>query len=235
MSVSPAQNFSKPPPVPEMPTVTWTSGFSALEGLGRGGRERADGRRAVGADRARTGSGRLRRVEAGAAAVSVPLAAGAAAAVVVSSSRLAAAARGQHAGRQGHGDDRRNHSQVHACSSIGFHRREDLRRRARSGLRRGYRLVKNRLGDFSDTRKCLHFADRLLLCTSTSSATPPPKTVLTVSTIPSGRSRTTDTASRRSPRGRSRSWASSPTRSCRAPTGARSRPRGRSPRCSMRR
>src|SRR4051812_16089875 len=30
MSVSPAQNFSKPPPVPEMPTVTWTSGCSSL-------------------------------------------------------------------------------------------------------------------------------------------------------------------------------------------------------------
>src|SRR5215207_8316917 len=28
--VSPAQNFSKPPPVPEVPTVTLTSGFSAL-------------------------------------------------------------------------------------------------------------------------------------------------------------------------------------------------------------
>ena len=27
-SVSPAQNFSKPPPVPEVPTVTLTSGFS---------------------------------------------------------------------------------------------------------------------------------------------------------------------------------------------------------------
>ena len=30
MSVSPAQNFSKPPPVPETPTVIWTSGFSSL-------------------------------------------------------------------------------------------------------------------------------------------------------------------------------------------------------------
>src|SRR5829696_1523380 len=30
MSVSPAQNFSNPPPVPEVPTVTLTSGFSAL-------------------------------------------------------------------------------------------------------------------------------------------------------------------------------------------------------------
>ena len=28
-SVSPAQNFSKPPPVPEVPTVTLTSGFSS--------------------------------------------------------------------------------------------------------------------------------------------------------------------------------------------------------------
>ncbi len=30
MSVSPAQNFSKPPPVPEVPTVICTSGFSSL-------------------------------------------------------------------------------------------------------------------------------------------------------------------------------------------------------------
>src|SRR5512132_3830056 len=30
MSVSPAQNFSKPPPVPEMPTVTLMSGLSSL-------------------------------------------------------------------------------------------------------------------------------------------------------------------------------------------------------------
>src|SRR5687768_13807858 len=29
MSVSPAQNFSKPPPVPETPTVILTSGFSS--------------------------------------------------------------------------------------------------------------------------------------------------------------------------------------------------------------
>ena len=29
MSVSPAQNFSKPPPVPEIPTVIFTSGFSS--------------------------------------------------------------------------------------------------------------------------------------------------------------------------------------------------------------
>ena len=28
-SVSPLQNFSKPPPVPEMPTVTWTPEFAA--------------------------------------------------------------------------------------------------------------------------------------------------------------------------------------------------------------
>ena len=28
MSVSPAQNFSKPPPVPDVPTVIFTSGFS---------------------------------------------------------------------------------------------------------------------------------------------------------------------------------------------------------------
>ena len=30
MSVSPAQNFSKPPPVPDWPTVIFTSGFSSL-------------------------------------------------------------------------------------------------------------------------------------------------------------------------------------------------------------
>ena len=30
MSVSPAQNFSKPPPVPDCPTVMFTSGFSSL-------------------------------------------------------------------------------------------------------------------------------------------------------------------------------------------------------------
>ena len=29
MSVSPSQNFSKPPPVPEVPTVTWTPGCSS--------------------------------------------------------------------------------------------------------------------------------------------------------------------------------------------------------------
>ena len=30
MSVSPAQNFSKPPPVPDSPTVIFTSGLSSL-------------------------------------------------------------------------------------------------------------------------------------------------------------------------------------------------------------
>ena len=30
MSVSPAQNFSKPPPVPDWPTVIWTFGCSSL-------------------------------------------------------------------------------------------------------------------------------------------------------------------------------------------------------------
>ena len=28
MSVSPRQNFWNPPPVPEMPTVTWTAGLA---------------------------------------------------------------------------------------------------------------------------------------------------------------------------------------------------------------
>jgi hypothetical protein len=31
MSVSPAQNFSKPPPVPDWPTEIFTSGFSSLK------------------------------------------------------------------------------------------------------------------------------------------------------------------------------------------------------------
>ncbi len=31
MSVSPVQNFSKPPPVPEVPTVTLTPGCSSLK------------------------------------------------------------------------------------------------------------------------------------------------------------------------------------------------------------
>ena len=47
MSVSPAQNFSKPPPVPEVPTETLTSGCSSREELGGGGGQRADGGRAV--------------------------------------------------------------------------------------------------------------------------------------------------------------------------------------------
>ncbi len=53
MSVSPAQNFSKPPPVPEVPTVIFTSGVLRLEGLlGRLG-ERRDRARPVDPDRAR--------------------------------------------------------------------------------------------------------------------------------------------------------------------------------------
>ena len=42
MSVSPAQNFSNPPPVPDVPTETFTFGVLALELLGRSLRERAD-------------------------------------------------------------------------------------------------------------------------------------------------------------------------------------------------
>ena len=34
MSVSPAQNFSKPPPVPEVPTVTATPPLASSEVLG---------------------------------------------------------------------------------------------------------------------------------------------------------------------------------------------------------
>ena len=53
MSVSPAQNFSKPPPVPEVPTVIFTSGFSPWKAsCGRLG-ERRDRARAVDPDRAR--------------------------------------------------------------------------------------------------------------------------------------------------------------------------------------
>ena len=47
MSVSPAQNFSKPPPVPEVPTVIWTPEFSVHEVLGRGLGQRGDRARAV--------------------------------------------------------------------------------------------------------------------------------------------------------------------------------------------
>ena len=46
-SVSPRQKRSKPPPVPETPTVTWTFGSCGLELLGRRGRVRADRARAV--------------------------------------------------------------------------------------------------------------------------------------------------------------------------------------------
>ena len=67
MSVSPAQNFSKPPPVPEVPTVIFTSGFSAWNCLGRRLGERADGARAVDGDRA----GEVAAAAAAAAAVVV--------------------------------------------------------------------------------------------------------------------------------------------------------------------
>ena len=55
-SVSSAQNRSKPPPVPEMPTVTSTSGFCPLKFSGGAGGERPDGAGAVGEDRLATAS-----------------------------------------------------------------------------------------------------------------------------------------------------------------------------------
>ena len=50
MSVSPAQNFSKPPPVPDVPTVICTSGFSSLNSSAAASRERGHRRRAVDRD-----------------------------------------------------------------------------------------------------------------------------------------------------------------------------------------
>ena len=50
MSVSPAQNFSKPPPVPEVPTETLTAAVLLGEQLAGGGGQRLDGRGAVGDD-----------------------------------------------------------------------------------------------------------------------------------------------------------------------------------------
>ena len=59
MSVSPAQNFSKPPPVPEIPTVTLTSGFSSRNSSAAASRERSDRAGAVDLDRAGEVSGTL--------------------------------------------------------------------------------------------------------------------------------------------------------------------------------
>ena len=67
MSVSPAQNFSKPPPVPEVPTVIFTFGFSPWNASGRRLGERADRARAVDLDRA----GEVAAAAAAAAAVVV--------------------------------------------------------------------------------------------------------------------------------------------------------------------
>ena len=53
MSVSPTQKRSKPPPVPEIPTVTVTSGFSAWNASAAAVGQRTDRRGAVGFDGAR--------------------------------------------------------------------------------------------------------------------------------------------------------------------------------------
>ena len=55
MSVSPAQKRSKPPPVPETPTVTFTSEFSSWKNSAAAWTERTDRARAVDLDVAREG------------------------------------------------------------------------------------------------------------------------------------------------------------------------------------
>ena len=58
MSVSPRQNFLKPPPVPEMPTVTRTSPLiGLLELLGNRLGDREDGARSVDGDGLGLGKG----------------------------------------------------------------------------------------------------------------------------------------------------------------------------------
>ena len=57
MSVSPLQNFSKPPPVPEVPTVTFTPDCSSLKMVGGGLAQR--GHRAGAVDEHRAGELRL--------------------------------------------------------------------------------------------------------------------------------------------------------------------------------
>ena len=72
MSVSPAQNFSKPPPVPEVPTVTRTPGFVAANSSAAAcanGRDRAG---AVDAN----GAGEVAAASAASAAVVVVITAG---------------------------------------------------------------------------------------------------------------------------------------------------------------
>ncbi len=53
MSVSPAQNFSKPPPVPDVPTVIFTSGFWAWNSSAAAWANGRDRARAVDPDVAR--------------------------------------------------------------------------------------------------------------------------------------------------------------------------------------
>ena len=72
MSVSPAQNFSKPPPVPDSPTVTFTSGFSPWKPSAAAWANGNDGAGAVDRDRA----GEVAAAAAAAAAVVVAAAAG---------------------------------------------------------------------------------------------------------------------------------------------------------------
>ncbi len=52
ISISPAQNFSKPPPVPDAPTVIRTPGLCRAEALGGSGGERLQRARSVDPDRA---------------------------------------------------------------------------------------------------------------------------------------------------------------------------------------
>ncbi len=62
MSVSPAQNFLKPPPVPDSAVGTWTPRVRELEVLGDGLGDRIDGARAVdGHGAGQVGRGRARR------------------------------------------------------------------------------------------------------------------------------------------------------------------------------
>src|SRR3954454_3322561 len=87
-SVSPLQNFSKPPPVPEMPTVTWTPEFAAPKASAAAvvsGPTVEEPSAEMVPDRFGSAAA---AVDAGAADESAPLAAGAAAAGVASSLRL---------------------------------------------------------------------------------------------------------------------------------------------------
>ena len=117
-SVSPLQNFLKPPPVPEMPTVTWTPGLAAPKASAAAvvsGPTVEEPSAEMVPDRFESAAA---AVEAGAAAVSVPLAAGAAAAVVVSSSRL----QPPHAASTRPSGSRRRSPRSCACACVFLHR-----------------------------------------------------------------------------------------------------------------